>query len=229
MSSKGNILEGVAGVDEAGRGPMIGPLVVAGVLIQDARLPELKASGVKDSKALTPKRRGMLAKVITGLVDKIEIRTVTAAEIDGLRGRGISLNEIEVQQFASVLSILRPKTAFLDAADVKAERFGHSIGSRSGLAALGCEVISEHKADSKFPIVSAASIIAKEERERIVTGLHRKYGDFGSGYPSDSKSIDFIRKLVEQGKELPIIVRKSWESVRRIQDDAQAAQLKLDV
>ncbi|MHA2042944.1 MAG: ribonuclease HII [Candidatus Thorarchaeota archaeon] len=228
MSSKGDILEGVAGVDEAGRGPMIGPLVVAGVLIQESELARLEASGVKDSK-LTPKRRGMLAEVITGLVDKIEIRTVTAAEIDRLRGRGTSLNEIEVQQFVSVLSTLNPKTAFLDAADVKAERFGDTIGNRSGLAALGCKIISEHKADSKYPIVSAASIIAKEERERIVTRLHQKYGDFGSGYPSDPKSIDFIRSLIKDGIKMPSIVRQSWESVRRLQDEADTTQQTLDV
>lgn len=229
MSSKKETLEGVAGVDEAGRGPMIGPLVVAGVLIQESELAKLEASGVKDSKTLTPKRRGMLAEMIAGLVDRIEIRTVTAVEIDRLRGRGISLNEIEVQQFVSVLSILNPKTAFLDAADVKAERFGNVIGDRSGLAALGCRIISEHKADSKFPIVSAASIIAKEERERIVSHLHQEYGDFGSGYPSDPKSIDFIRSLVENGTEMPSIVRQSWESIRRLQNDADTTQQTLDV
>ncbi len=229
MSSKGDILEGVAGVDEAGRGPMIGPLVVAGVLIPENSLSKLEASGVKDSKALTPKRRTMLAEVITGLVEKIEIHTVKAAEIDSLRGRGISLNEIEVRQFVSVLSILRPKTVFLDAADVNAERFGNTIGDRSGFAKLGCEIISEHKADSKYPIVSAASIIAKEERERLVARLHGKYGNFGSGYPSDPKSIDFIRKLVEDGKKLPPIVRKSWESVKRLQNDAETTQKTLDV
>ncbi|MHA1925190.1 MAG: ribonuclease HII [Candidatus Thorarchaeota archaeon] len=229
MSSKEDVLEGVAGVDEAGRGPMIGPLVVAGVLIQESELKKLEASGVKDSKTLAPKRRSMLAEVITGLVDRIEIRTVTAAEIDRLRGRGISLNEIEVQQFVSVLSALNPKTAFLDAVDVKAERFGNIIGDRSGLAAFGCRIVSEHKADSKFPIVSAASIIAKEERERIVSRLHQKYGDFGSGYPSDPKSIDFIRSLVGNGTEMPSIVRRSWESVRRLQDDADTTQQTLDV
>jgi ribonuclease HII len=228
MSSKGDILEGVAGVDEAGRGPMIGPLVVAGVLIHEDKLSKLEASGVRDSKVLTAKRRSSLAKVITTLVDRIEIRTVTAAEIDNLRGRGTSLNEIEVQQFVSVLSELRPKTAFLDAADVIAERFGNTIGDRSGLFKRGCKIVSEHKADSKFPIVSAASIIAKEERERIVSSLHRKYGDFGSGYPSDPKSIDFLRKLIEDGTKLPSIVRKSWESVRRLQDDAETTQQTLD-
>jgi ribonuclease HII len=229
MNNKGEVLRGVAGIDEAGRGPMIGPLVVAGVLVREDELSRLEASGVRDSKTLSPKRRAILADVIAGLVDKTEIRVVTAAEIDGLRRRGVSLNEIEVQQFVSVLSTLRPKTAYLDAADVKADRFGAIIGDRSELATLGCKIISEHKADSKFPIVSAASIIAKEERERIIAGLHQEYGDFGSGYPSDPKSIDFIRRLIEDGEKLPPIVRKSWESVKRLQDDSETTQQTLDV
>lgn len=229
MSNKGKALRGVAGIDEAGRGPMIGPLVVAGILVREDELPRLEASGARDSKTLSPKRRGILAEVIAGLVDRTEIRVMTAAEIDSLRGRGVSLNEIEVQQFVSVLAKLRPKIAYLDAADVKADRFGGIIGDRSGLAALGCKIVSKHKADSKFPIVSAASIIAKEERERIVANLHHEYGDFGSGYPSDPKSIDFIRRLIEDGERLPPIVRRSWESVKRLQDDAETTQKTLDV
>ncbi|MFX1261372.1 MAG: ribonuclease HII [Promethearchaeota archaeon] len=229
MNKKGSVLRGVAGIDEAGRGPMIGPLVVAGVLVHETELPRLAASGVRDSKTLSPKRRATLAELIAGIVDKTEIRVISAAEIDGLRGRGVSLNEIEVQQFVSVLSKLSPKTAYLDAADVKADRFGDVIGDRSGLTLLGCKIISEHKADSKFPIVSAASIIAKEERERIVASLHQEYGNFGSGYPSDPNSVDFIRKLIEDGDELPSIVRKSWESVRRLQEDAETTQQSLDI
>lgn len=229
MNKKREVLRGVAGIDEAGRGPMIGPLVVAGVLAREDELPRLAASGVRDSKTLSPKRRAILAELIAEIVDQTEIRVISAAEIDGLRGRGVSLNEIEVQQFVSILSKLRPKTAYLDAADVKADRFGEVIGNRSGLSSLGCKIISEHKADSKFPIVSAASIIAKEERERIVASLHKKYGDFGSGYPSDPNSVDFIRRLIEDRQKLPPIVRKSWESVRRLQDDAETTQQTLDV
>lgn len=228
MSTKRSKLEGVAGIDEAGRGPMVGPLIIAGVLVSQEDLSHINTSGMKDSKVLTPKRRSKLAEKIESLAEKIEIRTVTAAEIDSLRARGVTLNEIEVQQFASILSALRPKSAYLDAADVNAKRFGDSIGNRSGLASLGCKIISEHKADSKYPIVSAASIIAKEERERIISHLHIKYGDFGSGYPSDPKSIDYIREIISKGKKLPPIVRMSWESVRKMIDESKTIQKTLD-
>lgn len=228
MSTKKAPLEGVAGVDEAGRGPMIGPLVVSGVRIHQEELHRLKDSGVKDSKLLTPKRRSQLAAQVEDIADKIETRAVSAAEIDRLRARGVTLNEIEVQQFVLVLSSLRPKTAYLDAADVKAERFGAVIGDRSGLTSLGCVIISEHKADAKYPVVSAASIIAKEERERIIQELHLKYGDFGSGYPTDPKSIEYIRGTVASGLELPPIIRKSWESVRRVLNERNTTQQTLD-
>ena len=228
MGTKKPQLEGVAGIDEAGRGPMIGPLVVAGVLIRHVELSRLNTSGVRDSKVLTPKRRSQLAALVEEIADRIEIRTVTAADIDNLRARGVTLNEIEVQQFVSVLTALSPKTAYLDAADVKAERFGDTIGNRSGLASSGCEIISEHKADAKYPIVSAASIIAKEERERIIRELHLEFGDFGSGYPTDPKSIEYIRELVSAGSELPPIIRKSWESVRRVLNDARTTQQTLE-
>lgn len=227
--SRNSALEGTAGVDEAGRGPMIGPLVVCGVLFDNEAIPDLKRLGVRDSKALTPKRRSELAVSVQKIAKKVEIRSVTAEEIDRLRGRGVTLNEIEVQQFVSVLKELSPKVAYLDAADVKADRFGQVIGERSGLLALGCRLVSEHKADSKYPVVSAASIVAKEEREAIISDLHKRYGDFGSGYPSDPKSVSFVRNLAEEGLEIPSIIRKSWESVSRILNDAATEQSTLDV
>ncbi|MFQ5831309.1 MAG: ribonuclease HII [Candidatus Thorarchaeota archaeon] len=222
------VLEGTAGVDEAGRGPMIGPLVVCGVLFDSEAIPDLKRLGVRDSKTLAPKRRSELAASVQTMAKKVETRSVTAEEIDRLRGRGVSLNEIEVHQFASVLKELSPKVAYLDAADVKADRFGQAVGERSGLLALGCNLISEHKADSKYPVVSAASIIAKEQRETIISNLHERHGDFGSGYPNDPKSVRFVQSLADEGREIPSIIRKSWESVRRILDNAATMQSTLD-
>ncbi|MFW9944559.1 MAG: ribonuclease HII [Candidatus Sifarchaeia archaeon] len=221
-------LRGTAGVDEAGRGPMIGPLIVCGVLLDDDSLPSLVRLKVRDSKVLTPKRRNELAASVRKIAKRVEIRSVKASDIDRLRRRGISLNEIEIEQFVSVLKKLRPKTAYLDAADVKADRFGDVVGERSALSAKGCRIISEHKADSKYPIVSAASILAKEERERVITELHKVYGDFGSGYPHDPKSVRFVRNLVKQGSNLPPIIRSSWESIKRVLDEAESVQSRLE-
>ncbi|MFW9789392.1 MAG: ribonuclease HII, partial [Candidatus Thorarchaeota archaeon] len=219
-------LKGVAGIDEAGRGPMIGPMVICGVLTDSARLSELKRIGAKDSKTLTHTRRLKLKEKIEKIATKIEIRMVTAADIDRLRKR-TTLNEIEVAEFVAIVKKLNPQKVYLDAADVKADRFGEKIASLSGLGSKGIEIISEHKADSKYPIVSAASIIAKVERDRVISEYHKKYGDFGSGYPSDPKTVDFVRELVRNSKRLPPIVRKSWDSVRKILDDETTEQSTL--
>jgi ribonuclease HII len=220
-------LHGIAGVDEAGRGPMIGPMVVCGILVNTDRLHELVEIGAKDSKTLTHKRRLVLKEQIEKVTTKIEIRTVSAADIDRLRKR-TTLNEIEVTEFASIAKALNPKEIYLDAADVIAERFGSKIGELSGIASKGAIIVSEHKADAKYPIVSAASIIAKVERDHAIENFHKKYGDFGSGYPNDPKSIKFVRTLVRNGEKLPDIIRKSWESIRRIVDEESTDQTRLD-
>ncbi|MHA2058531.1 MAG: ribonuclease HII, partial [Candidatus Thorarchaeota archaeon] len=146
-------LFGTAGIDEAGRGPMVGPMVICGVLIDSEKLPELVQIGARDSKTLSHSRRLKLKDKIEQVTSKIVIRSVSAAEIDRLRKR-TTLNEIEVTEFASIAKSLKPQELYLDAADVKADRFGEKIGNLSGLASKGAVIISEHKADSKYPIVS---------------------------------------------------------------------------
>ena len=220
-------LSGTAGIDEAGRGPMIGPMVICGVLIDSKKLPELKQTGARDSKTLSHSQRLKLKEKIERVASKIVIRSVSAADIDRLRKR-TTLNEIEVVEFASIVKALKPQMVYVDAADVKAVRFGEKIGKLSGLVSKGVVVISEHKADSKYPIVSAASIIAKVERDRVISEYHKKYGDFGSGYPSDPKTVNFVKNLVRNNMALPPIIRKSWESVRKILDDGSTEQSSLE-
>lgn len=220
-------LHGIAGIDEAGRGPMIGPMVICGILVDSDRLHELVEIGAKDSKILAHKRRLILKEKIEKVASEIVIRTVSAADIDRLR-KQTTLNEIEVTEFAFIAKTLKPRELYLDAADVIAERFGIKIGKLSGLASKGAVIVSEHKADSKYPIVSAASIIAKVERDRTIETFHNEYGDFGSGYPNDPKTVQFVRNLVRNGEKLPSIIRKSWKSVARIIDEESTDQTKLD-
>ena len=220
-------LKGIAGVDEAGRGPMIGPMVICGILVDPNRLHELVEIGAKDSKSLTHRRRLQLKPLIEKITMKVEVRTVSALDIDHLRKR-TTLNEIEVSEFASIVKALNPREVYLDAADVKADRFGNKIGKLSGIATKGAKIVSEHKADAKYPIVSAASIIAKVERDLTIERYHQKYGDFGSGYPNDPKTIKFVRALIRNGKKFPPIIRNSWESVRKIVDEESTKQTRLE-
>ncbi|EDY35782.1 ribonuclease HII [Aciduliprofundum boonei T469] len=196
------------GVDEAGRGPVIGPLVVAGVCGEESKIASLR---VKDSKKLSPKSRERLAEEIKKVASKIVVIKIEPEEIDALRER-MTLNEIEVELFARVISQLNGDKVYVDAADVNEDRFAEEIKKKLG---KDVEIISEHKADSKYPMVSAASIIAKVERDRIIEELKEELGEFGSGYPSDDRTKRFLEKYVKEHNELPPHTRHSWKSAKR--------------
>lgn len=227
MSQDRREVRGVAGIDEAGRGPMFGPMVICGVLFREENMAEVESLCLKDSKVLSPKRRENLDKAIRGLAWRIQLDIVTAAEIDSLRESGYTMNEIETLKFASIVMELRPKTVFMDAADVNAKRFGRLVAQRSGLERLGTTFISEHKADAKYPVVSAAAIVAKVERDSHIARLREQYGDIGSGYPSDPKSIAFVKRLLLEG-ELPRFVRRTWASIDRLRMQVSKGQTRID-
>jgi ribonuclease HII len=207
----------ICGVDEAGRGPVIGPLVVAGVLACEGKIEALTNLGVKDSKMLTPARREVLyGEISRGF--KCHVVQIPADELDRLMLRQ-SLNEIEAVCYSQIIDALRPKTAFVDAADVSCRNFELMILKH---VRSSPKLIVEHKADERYPVVSAASIIAKVERDREIKKLHKIHGDFGSGYSSDERTQRFIKRCFAENKSFPDCVRKRWKTTVR------ASNLKLD-
>ncbi len=217
----------VAGVDDAGRGSVIGPLVIAGVLMKEEDLPKLTQLGVKDSKLLSPNRRETLAAEIKQIAQKYTVIKLSPEEIDKVvqTGRKLHrLNRLEAQTMAKIIEKLKPDKAYVDASDVLEERFKQHI--------LEClpfkiDIISEHKADRTYPIVSAASIIAKVERDKEIAELTSKYGDLGCGYPSDPKTIRFLQQCLEKFGEYPDFVRKSWKPAKKAKSENDSLQKKL--
>lgn len=200
----------VAGIDEAGRGPVIGPMVIAGVLIEDERVHVLYDLGVRDSKRLTLQRREKLYPEILKEVKSYHVEVVDAKVIDLERGRK-NLNVIELEGMAKIISKLRPDLVQVGSIEFKTERFRDKLLRRVEVP----EIVSAHHAEDLFPAVAAASIIAKVTRDRLVAKLREIYGDFGSGYPSDPKTVEFLRHVINRG-ELPEFVRSSWGTVQRI-------------
>ena len=190
------------GLDEAGRGPVIGPMVVAIVCCDPMQIKEI---GVRDSKKLTPERRSYLFDRIMESSICVEIETIPSAVINGeMQHR--TLNEIEYDRF---LALIRKcgKDAYVDAFDVDPERLSRRLSTDSGF-----KIIAEHGADDRFPSVSAASIIAKVTRDREIENLHEIYGDFGSGYPSDPATVKFLKQSLKNGINIDHIVRKEWKT-----------------
>ncbi len=206
----------IVGCDEAGRGPVFGPMVLCGVLFESSTLEELKAAGVKDSKLLTPTRRESLAKLITEKALKIEIAELSPAEIDELRlVKKINLNEAEAMTFAKIIDRLKPSRVYLDSPDPNPKMFKERIQRHMKSKT---ELVSENFADKKYVVVAAASVVAKVRRDQRIAELRQRYGDFGSGYSSDPRTIAFLEQWVRKQGKLPEFARKSWETAKRIKD-----------
>jgi ribonuclease HII len=217
----------VAGVDEAGRGCVIGPLVVAGVALKAENLPLLSELGVKDSILLTAKKREALYPEIIKLAENHHIIKVLPYQIDKAveSARKLhKLNRLEAQTMAKIIDALKPDEVYVDAADVLEHRFKNHIKE---CLKIETKIVSKHKADKIFPVVSAASIIAKVERDREIASLRLEYGDFGSGYLTDEKTMVFLRQLLEKNGEYPSCVRKSWKPAKRAKSEKGTMQLKL--
>ena len=200
----------ICGVDDAGRGSMIGPMVIAGISIEKKNIPKLRKLGVRDSKKLSPKKRELLYKEIIKLVDDYHVIRIPPKTIDKYVFEH-NLNHLEAKKMAAVITHLKSEISYVDSCDVNATRFGREISDLSNKS----KVRSYHYADSRFVVVSAASIIAKVSRDRSIARLNKNY-EFGSGYPSDKKSVNFVKKLVYAKKPLPSSVRKSWKPVQKI-------------
>jgi ribonuclease HII len=217
----------ISGIDDAGRGSIIGPLAIAGISLEEKDLHKLADLGVKDSKLLSPKRRETLAYQIRQLVLGCNIVLLPPVEIDRVVETGKRLhrlNRLEAHAMASVLAALKPDVAYVDASDVIPNRFRDHIAER---LTFKLKIISEHKADSKYPVVSAASIIAKVERDKALSELQKKYGDMGCGYPTDSNTLEFLECWIKKFGSYPDFVRKSWKPAKRIKQNADARQKKL--
>lgn len=209
----------IAGIDEAGRGPVIGPMVVCGVAVSRKHVKKINGMGLKDSKLLTPKKREEFAEKIKEACE-YELVVVGPEQIDS---RVPGLNELEAECFSDLLKALRPKIAYLDACDVNAERFGHNVKGRLDFEV---EVVSRHNADRDIPIVSAASILAKVHRDALVKEISDSIGEnVGSGYSHDQVTIDFLKSYYNKNKCMPPFVRKSWKTTAAIVNDCLQSRL----
>ncbi len=207
----------VLGIDEAGRGPVIGPLVVAAVSADEAGLERLIELGVRDSKALSRQRRQELAPQIAGIA---RVRSVTIP-VERLEE---NLNDVQSQAMAQLISYFRAELVYFD---VPTNPLGISRYCQRlrELVGPGPQLVGENRADQRWPIVGAASIMAKVKRDEAIQELHREYGDFGWGYPGEPKTREFLKRWYEGHGELPGCVRMKWITAKRL----LAEQLRIEL
>jgi ribonuclease HII len=185
----------------------------------------LKMLGVKDSKQLLSSARTRLSKEIPGIVDDYHVLEIGAEELDRIVNRAPKfqrLNLLEARVMAQVIEKLKPDLAYVDSSDTRTERFKNNI--------LDClsftpRIISEHKADINYPVVSAASIMAKVHRDNKIEEIKREYGEIGSGYAHDAVTIKFLREYYSDNGDFPPIVRRSWKTLGNIVRDLTQSTL----
>jgi ribonuclease HII len=213
--------EWVLGLDEAGRGSVLGPLVIGGLLVREDRLVQLPALGVKDSKQLSPRaRRAVYARLPE--LGRCASVSFLPAEIDPWVERG-GLNHLEARGFAQLVRRLRPHRVVVDACDPVAERFGREVERLAGGAT---RVEALHHADELVPVVSGASIVAKVRRDRAIAQLARRLGrEIGSGYPSDERTLRALGEELE-GPSEPSWIRHSWATTQRVKARIQVKPLE---
>lgn len=201
----------IMGIDEAGRGCVIGPMVVCGVVVRCDMIDVLVEIGVRDSKALSPQRRESLYDDISAIIEASFIAKISPRKIDRE-----NINALGLREIARMITTAAPDEVYLDAPvrGCGIPRYCQKL--RAMLAEPGVRLVAENKADEKYPVVSAASIIAKVTRDSVIRELHGEYGDFGSGYPSDRRTVNFVTECYARMGGFPEIVRKKWLTVRRL-------------
>jgi ribonuclease HII len=208
-------VERILGIDEAGRGSVLGPLVVGGFLVRSDRLDELRAAGACDSKEITSDER---EQVYAQLPKIGECRSVilTPREIDRFVAHG-RLNELEARAFGALVRQLMPDVAHVDACDTDARRFARSVRHWAGSRV---PVVASHHADRDDVVVGAASIVAKVRRDRAIDRLRERLGaEIGSGYPSDDLTVAFLRAHLARAAVRPPWVRIEWATMQRVKPE----------
>ncbi|MFW6231106.1 MAG: ribonuclease HII [Nanoarchaeota archaeon] len=211
------------GIDEAGRGPVIGPMVIAGVVADAEGIQRLRNLGVKDSKQLSLARREQLFESIKHIAISHKILILSPQDIDAaLFSPTNNLNKFEMVNMAMIANFLASDTIILDSPSNSIDKFKNEF--RIFLKDKSRELVVEHKADDKYATVAAASILAKVTRDREIEKIKMRIGvDFGSGYPSDPKTRAFLAEQYDKHD----FFRKSWSSWKKIAAKHDTKQSKL--
>jgi ribonuclease HII len=213
----------VLGVDEAGRGPIVGPMVIVGALFKKTDEPKLKKLGVKDSKLLTPKKREELFPKIKEIAKDYKVIEVSPAEIDQRFSVNINLNKLEAVKYAELINELKPDVAIIDCPSPNTKSFAEYL---SQFIEHKCELVCENYADKNYLEVGAASIIAKVIRDSRIAEIQEAVGmPIGVGYTHDKVTLGFVEKALKNNEWLNKYIRKSWLTFQNIKNKKEQKRL----
>lgn len=204
----------ILGIDEAGRGCVLGSLFVGACCCLDTELETIIQTGATDSKKLSAKKR---VKILEQLEQSVQTRFLTASPQEIDNG---NINTLEEEAFANHIVHFKPDKVYIDA-PVHPKGIPSFIKRLKALLEKASvdipELIVEPKADLNYPIVGAASIVAKVYRDKSIKAL----GDVGSGYPSDPKTRNWIKGFFLRDEPLPSSVRTRWGTIANIKAECK--------
>lgn len=215
----------IVGLDEAGRGPVLGPLVMAALAVKEENIQKLEWMGVKDSKQLSTEVREELFGRIREVVEDFRIEMIEPDAIDlSVDGGNSNLNWMEADTSARMISELDPDVIIVDCPSPNIPAYKNYFASKLSKGVREkAQLIVEHKADVNYIVAAAASIVAKVIRDRQIEHLKSEIGiNFGSGYMSDPKTQDFLKKCY---KAHPHLFRRSWQSYKNVEENAKQKKL----
>ncbi|MBT3407696.1 ribonuclease HII [Candidatus Woesearchaeota archaeon] len=220
----------ILGIDEAGRGPVIGPMVMAGILINESDEIKLKELEITDSKLVNKKKRKIIYDIITKQF-KHQIELITPEQIDDKSK--YNLNDLEAITIAKLIYSLKPTIVYADCPSINPKSFNEQLlkilkeMSKDDKDFLIPKIVCEHKADINYISSSAASILAKVKRDEIIEGYKKEYNiDCGSGYPADKYTVEFLKNNINDPK-LRKIIRMSWGTSKKLLNPDKEIQNKL--
>lgn len=214
------------GVDEAGRGPVLGPMVYAICYCPLSHLAELEALKVADSKTLSESERERLFAKINQDGDAVgwalDILSPNLISTSMLGRVKYNLNSLSHDTATGLIQYALDQGVHVTQVFVDTVGSPESYQKRLQQSFPGIEVTVKAKADALYPVVSAASICAKVARDQAVRDwqfletLEDLDTDYGSGYPNDPKTKAWLRKYVEPVFGFPQFVRFSWSTAQSI-------------
>ncbi len=211
----------IVGIDEAGKGCVIGDLFIAGYGINEEDIGKLKKIGVKDSKLLSPKKREEIYKEIVE-IGKFILKRISVKEIDERVKNEINLNELEAKYMGEIINELKPNKVIIDCPTLNENTFRKYLDK---YVKHKCKIILENYADRNYLVVGAASIIAKVNRDKALREIEKKINwEFNNGYPNDEKVIELLNNIEKHKDALPYI-RKSWMTFERIIEEKRQKKL----
>jgi len=218
----------IAGIDEAGRGPCFGPMTIGIAIMEKETEKELKHLGVKDSKEILPNKRKALIESIKTNCAEHRVLILHPIEINDLMTQH-SLNEIEAIKIAQLINELKskPEVVYVDSPDAVKGAFEKRIRKYLNKHSEKIKIVAENKADSKYVVVGAASILAKVKRDEEIEILAEKFGNIGSGYPADPITKKFLAEYVEKNRKLPPFSRVFWSTCTKALEQIGSTQQKL--